>query len=137
MYHLKGDEVLEDRNFWFCNASQESLREAPEYRQSEKYHILLKTRTTGVIWLPPAGTIRFDPQTTNYSYFEKCRRKKTSARDNHKGKMGYEQYTVLDDCSCRTDFSTRKHLSMAPRTILSNFFEEQGTQNDPKYLSGL
>ena len=60
---------------------------------------------------------------------------KKSALDNPKSKMGYEQYTVLDDC--RTDFSTRKHLPMASRAILSNFFEEQGTQNDPKYLSGL
>ena len=34
-------------------------------------------------------------------------------------------------------FSTRKHMSMASRAILSNFFEEQWTQNHPQYLSGL
>ena len=35
-------------------------------------------------------------------------------------------------------FSTRKHMSvMASRAILSNFFEEQCTQNHPQYLSGL
>ena len=34
-------------------------------------------------------------------------------------------------------FSTRKHTSMASRAILSNFFEEQWTQNHPQYLSAL
>ena len=34
-------------------------------------------------------------------------------------------------------FSTRKHMSMASRAILSNFCEEQRTQNHPQYLSGL
>ena len=34
-------------------------------------------------------------------------------------------------------FSTRKHASMASRAILSNFFEQQWTQNHPQYLSGL
>ena len=28
-------------------------------------------------------------------------------------------------------------MSMASRAILSNFFEEQWTQNHPRYLSGL
>ena len=32
--------------------------------------------------------------------------------------------------------STRKHMSVAYRTILSNFFEEQCCQNHPQYLSG-
>ena len=34
-------------------------------------------------------------------------------------------------------FTTRKHMSMASRAIVSNFFEEQWTQNHPQYLSGL
>ena len=34
-------------------------------------------------------------------------------------------------------FSIRKHAFMASRTILSNFFEEQRTQNNPQYFSGL
>ena len=34
-------------------------------------------------------------------------------------------------------FSIRKHTSMASRTILSNFFEEKRTQNNPQYFSGL
>ena len=47
-----------------------------------------------------------------------------------KGNMGYDQYTVPDDCSCRIylsvlSFSTRKHMSMASSAILSNFFEEK------------
>ena len=33
--------------------------------------------------------------------------------------------------------STRKHMSVASRAILSIFFEEQCTQNHPHYLSGL
>ena len=59
-----------------------------------------------------------------------------------KGNMGFVQYTVPNDCSCRTYFccfplSTRKHTFVAFRAILSNFFEEQCTQNHPQYLSGL
>ena len=34
-------------------------------------------------------------------------------------------------------FSIRKHPSIASYVILSNFFEEQRTQNHPQYLSGL
>ena len=34
-------------------------------------------------------------------------------------------------------FSTRRHTSMASRSILSNFVEEQSTQNHLQYLSGL
>ena len=34
-------------------------------------------------------------------------------------------------------FSTREHTSADSRVILSNFFEEQPTQNHPPYLSGL
>ena len=34
-------------------------------------------------------------------------------------------------------FSTRKHMSVASRSILSNFFEEQCPQNHPQCLSGL
>ena len=34
-------------------------------------------------------------------------------------------------------FCTRRHMSMDSPTILSNFFEEQGTQNHPQYLAGL
>ena len=56
-----------------------------------------------------------------YSYFEKGRRK---------GNMGYDQYTVSDDCTCRTYFCCFP-LALAntfPRPfvpILSNFFKEQ------------
>ena len=34
-------------------------------------------------------------------------------------------------------FSTRKHMSMASRAILSNFFEEQWTQHSQTHLHGL
>ena len=34
-------------------------------------------------------------------------------------------------------FSSRKHMCMASRAILSTFFEEQQTQSHPQYLSGL
>ena len=33
--------------------------------------------------------------------------------------------------------STREHMSVASRAILSNFFGEQGRQNHPQYLWGL
>ena len=39
--------------------------------------------------------------------------------------MGYDQYTVPDTVAVEPSFSTRKHRSIAPRVILSIFFEEQ------------
>ena len=56
-----------------------------------------------------------------------------------KGNMGYDQYAVPDTVAVELllSFSIRKHTSMASRAILSNFFEEQRTQNHPQYLSGL
>ena len=59
-----------------------------------------------------------------------------------KGNMGYDQYTVPNDCSCRTYFccfpiAIANITSQTSCAILSNFFEEQCTQNHPQYLSGL
>ena len=57
-----------------------------------------------------------------------------------KGNMGYDQYTVPDDCSCRTYFCCFP-LALANTfpwpfvPILSNFFEKQRTQNHPQCLS--
>ena len=46
-----------------------------------------------------------------------------------KGIMGYDQYTVPDTEAVESTFvailSTRKHMFMASRAILSTFFEEQ------------
>ena len=47
--------------------------------------------------------------------------------------MGYDHYTVPNDCSCRTyfflfSFSTRKRKSVASRAIFSNFFVEEWTK---------
>ena len=59
-----------------------------------------------------------------------------------KGNMGYDRYTVPDDCSCRTYFCCFP-LALANIfpwpfvPILSNFSEEQWTQNHPQCLSGL
>ena len=58
------------------------------------------------------------------------------------GNMGYDQYTVPDDCSCRTYFgcfplALKNTLPWPFLPILSNFFEEQRTQNHPQCLSGL
>ena len=66
-----------------------------------------------------------------YSYFEKGCRKNVHATIP-KGNMGYDQYTVSDDCTCRTYFCCFP-LALAntfPRPfvpILSNFFKEQQT----------
>ena len=62
-----------------------------------------------------------------YSYFEKGCRKNVHATIP-KGNMGYDQYTVSDDCTCRTYFCCFP-LALAntfPQpfvTILSNFFK--------------
>jgi len=59
-----------------------------------------------------------------------------------KGNMGYDQYTVPDDCGCRTYFCCFP-LALANTfpwpfvQILSNFFEKKRTQNHPQCLSGL
>ena len=59
-----------------------------------------------------------------------------------KGNMGYDQYPVpgsvaVEPIFLLLSFRTCKHMSMASRAILSNFFENQWTQNHPQYLSGL
>ena len=56
--------------------------------------------------------------------------------------MGYDRYTVSDDFNCGTYFFcfplTLKNTFPWPFVpILSNFFEEQWTQNHPQCLSGL
>ena len=59
-----------------------------------------------------------------------------------KENMGYDQYTVPDDCSCQTYFCCFP-LALAnicpwpPVPFFSNFLEEQSTQNHPQYLLGL
>ena len=59
-----------------------------------------------------------------------------------KGNVGYDQYTVPDECSCRTYFCCFL-LALANTfpwpfvPILSNFFEKKRTQNHPQCLSGL
>ena len=60
-----------------------------------------------------------------------------------KGNLEYDQYTVSNDCSCRTYFGcfplapANTRPCMASRVILSNFFEEQWIQKHPQYLLGL
>ena len=76
-----------------------------------------------------------------YSYFE-LSGKKNLHLTFPTGNMTYDQYTVPDTVAVEptfvVSFSTRKHKSsIASRDILSNFFEEQWTQNHPEYLSGL
>ena len=56
-----------------------------------------------------------------------------------KGNMGYDQYTVPNDCSCRTYFgcfplTIASITSQTSCIIHSNFFEEQCTQNHPQQL---
>ena len=46
-------------------------------------------------------------------------------------------YIAVEPTFVSVSFSTRKHTSIVARTILSNFCEEQLTQNLPQYLSGL
>ena len=59
-----------------------------------------------------------------------------------KGSMGYDQYTVPDDCTCRTYFCCFP-LALANTfpwpfvPIISNFFEKKRTQTHPQFLSGL
>ena len=59
-----------------------------------------------------------------------------------KDNMGYDQYTVPNDCSCQTYFccfpvGLADTFSWPFVQILSNFFEKKRTQNHPQCLSGL
>ena len=67
------------------------------------------------------------------SIWRKC------ARKVRKGSMGYDQYTVCNDCCCRTYFCCYPLHSqtLCPCAILSNFFEEQCTQSHPQLFSWL
>ena len=67
---------------------------------------------------------------------------KTVPATSSKSNMGYDQYTVPDDCSCWTYFwcfpLARANTFPWPFVpILSNFFEKKRTQNHPQCLSGL
>ena len=68
-------------------------------------------------------------QRVEYSYFEKGCRQNVEATIP-KGNMGYDQYTVSDDCSCRTYFCCFP-LALANTfpwlfvPILSKFIKEQ------------
>ena len=75
---------------------------------------------------------------TVYSYFEKGCRKNVHATIP-KGNMGYDQYTVSDDFSCRTYFplTLKNRFSWPFVPIISNFSVEKWTQNHPQCLSGL
>ena len=58
-----------------------------------------------------------------------------------KGSMGYEQYAVPDTVAVEPtlllSFSTLKHMSMASRAILSNFFERTVNSKPPTISFGI
>ena len=67
---------------------------------------------------------------------------KMCTRQSRKVIMGYDWYTIPDDCSCRTYFccfplALANTFSWPFVPILLNFFKEQWTQNHPQCLSGL
>ena len=75
-----------------------------------------------------------------YSYFKKGCRKKMCTRQSRKVIRSYDQYTVPDDCSCRTYFCCFALALAFPWSfvpILSNLFDNKRTQNHPQCLSGL
>ena len=78
-----------------------------------------------------------------HSYFGKGCRKNVLATidDKPAGYMEYDQYTVPDTVAVEPTIVAFllaiKHMPMASRAILLNFFEEQLTQNHPQYLSEL
>ena len=66
---------------------------------------------------------------------------KKCARHIPNGIVGYDQYPVPDTVAFEPtlllSLSTCKHTSMASTVILTNFFEEQRTQNHTQYLLAL
>ena len=76
-----------------------------------------------------------------YSYFEKGCGKK-SARDNPERQYGIWSIHCFWHCSCRTCFccfalalGNIRPWPLVP--FIQNFYEEQWSQNHPRYLSGL
>ena len=84
-------------------------------------------------------TRHYVSRTKNIQLFRERLSEKNVHATIPKGNMGYDQYTVPDTVHLLLllSFSTRRHMSMASRAILSNFFEKQWTKNHPQYLSGL
>ena len=61
-----------------------------------------ENETTGVIWLPPAGTTGLTQRRNLIQLFrERLSEKKNVHATIPKGKMGYEQYTTFSDKLCR------------------------------------
>ena len=76
----------------------------------------------------PAGSRKYFARHIVWIYTQMCTRQRN---------MGYDQYTVPDDCSCRTYFycfplALVNTFPWPFVPILSNFFEEQRTQNHPQ-----
>ena len=88
----------------------------------------------------------FGNRSINSQVFIQLFRQRVAEKKVHatvsKGNMGYDQYTVPDDCSCRTYFCCFP-LALANTfpwpfvPIFSNFFEKKRTQKHPQCLSGL
>ena len=76
-----------------------------------------------------------------YSYFKKGCGKKMGTQQSRMAvwDMNNTRFLALwlSNQLSWLSFSTGKHMSMASRAILSNFFEKQLTQNHSQYLSGL
>ena len=60
-----------------------------------------ETETTGVIWLPPAGTTGLTHRRNLIQLFRERLSEKNVHATIPKGKMGYEQYTTFSDKLCR------------------------------------
>ena len=128
--------LLNNRNIWFIGLEWfyliSFIRTWPvrEGGELKKVYFLLTTEER------PAGSGKYFARHIVWIYTQMCTRQ---------GNIGYDQYTVPGHCSCGTYFccsafafaNISKHTYMASRAILSNFFDEQWTQNHPQYLSGL
>ena len=114
------------------------------WQHKEQLSVTIARKITPALW----SQLRCGPQKTQEKNMEQIQlfHERLSEKNMHttiaKGNMGYDPYTVPDDCSCRTYFCCFP-LALAYTflwpfvTILLNFSEEQWTQNYPQCLTGL
>ena len=96
---------------------------------------------SGFIWHCSLGDVLYLVHVLNIQLFQEKLSEKMCTRQSWK--VMWDMFNTLfltlqlSNLLLLLSFSTRRHMSMASRALLSNFLEKQCTQNHPQYLSGL
>ena len=96
---------------------------------------------SGFIWHCSLGDVLYLVHVLNIQLFREKLSEKMCTRQSRK--VMWDMFNTLfltlqlSNLLLLLSFSTRRHMSIASRALLSNFLEKQCTQNHPQYLSGL